>query len=163
MVKPTITVKVENNETFIKEAIEKLSKSDVLVGIPQKESSRQGEKINNAELLFIHTNGSPLRGIPARPVLQPAIEQKTTKLFIIQYLNEAAKSMLNGNEAQFMSSLNAAGMIAQNAAREWFVNPNNNWPPNKPATIKAKKSDRPLIDTGEMRKSIVYVVRGEND
>ena len=31
--------------------------------------------ISNAELLFIFSNGSPLHGQPARPVIEPAIEQ----------------------------------------------------------------------------------------
>ena len=35
--------------------------------------------VNNAELLFIHTKGSPLRKIPARPVLQPAVEADGNK------------------------------------------------------------------------------------
>ena len=33
------------------------------------------------------------------------------------------------------------------------------WAPNAPLTIKRKHSDKPLIDTGRMRQSIVYVVR----
>lgn len=143
--------------------MQKIKQVDVLVGIPQAKSSRpsDGEKINNAELLFIHTHGSPLRGIPARPVLEPALEEKTTRLTIIQYLKRAIEYYLNDDLVKMKKELERAGMIGQNAARGWFVNPNNGWAPNKPATIKAKGSDRPLIDTGEMRKAITYVVRGD--
>lgn len=35
------------------------------------------------------------------------------------------------------------------------------WAPNAPSTIKKKGSNKPLIDTGRMRQSIVYVVRKE--
>ena len=59
--------------------------------------------------------------------------------------------------------LKATGMKAQNVVRAWFVNPKNNWPPNSPATIAAKGSDRPLIDTAEMRKSITYVIKVPNN
>ena len=34
----------------------------------------------------------------------------------------------------------------------------NGWKPNAPSTIKAKGSDKPLIDTGELRKSIRGIV-----
>jgi hypothetical protein len=60
----------------------------------------------------------------------------------------------------------------QNIARAWFTNPANNWAPNSDITIngskpdkngkqfiKGKGSDQPLIDTGELRKSIIYVVK----
>jgi hypothetical protein len=33
-------------------------------------------------------------------------------------------------------------------------------PPNAPATIRAKGSSKPLIDTGEMRQSVTYQIRG---
>lgn len=138
-----------------------LKSEDVLVGIPQKNASRKelGEKINNAELLFIHTNGSPKQNIPPRPVIEPAINNKQTKLTIMEHFKIAVVAALEGNEQVFHNELAIAGMIAQNAARDWFTNPANGWAPNTPATIKAKGSSRPLIDTGEMRKSIIYVVR----
>jgi len=163
MVKSLVKVHVNANDFEIKDHIQTLANSDVLVGIPQKESSRKGEKINNAELLFIHTNGSPLRNIPARPVLQPAIENKATNSAIVVQLDNAIRSLLNGDDSQYINSLNSAGMIAQNASRRWFVNPENGWAPNAMSTIKAKGSNKPLIDTGEMRKAIVYVVRGVYD
>lgn len=31
--------------------------------------------------------------------------------------------------------------------------------PNAPSTIRKKKSDKPLIDTGRMRQSVKYVIR----
>lgn len=33
------------------------------------------------------------------------------------------------------------------------------WIPNAPATIKKKKSDHPLIDTGQMRQEVHYIVK----
>ena len=145
----------------LKGILDLIKSEDVLVGIPQAKASRAelGEKINNAELLFIHTNGSPIRNIPARPVIEPAINEKTTKLTIMEHFKSAVVAAFEGNQQEFRTQLEIAGMVAQNAARAWFTNPANGWAPNAPATIKAKKSSRPLIDTGEMRKSIIYVVR----
>ena len=36
------------------------------------------------------------------------------------------------------------------------------WTPNSPATIRAKGSEMPLIDTGNLRNSITYKVEGNN-
>jgi len=141
--------------------LKKAKKTDVLVGIPQARASRQtsGEKANNAELLFIHTNGSPLRHIPARPVIEPALSEKTTRYSITQQFKLALQALFDGDQEMFKTCLSRAGMLGQNAARKWFVNPNNGWAPNSPSTIQAKGSDMPLIDTGEMRKAITYIVR----
>ena len=55
-----------SNVYIAKKAYEFLVSHDVLVGIPQETSPREGEDVTNAELLFIHTNGSPIRNIRPR-------------------------------------------------------------------------------------------------
>lgn len=154
-------IKSVDNTKALDLGLSKLKKTDVLVGIPQKSSSRQeeGEKITNAELLFVHTNGSPLRNIPARPVIEPAIQDKPTRYAIMERLKSATLHALDGDYDSLYKELEMAGMIGQNASRAWFTNPKNGWAPNSPATIKAKGSDKPLIDTGTLRKSIIYIVR----
>jgi hypothetical protein len=133
---------------------------DTLVGIPAKESSRRGtQKVNSAELLYIHTNGSPVRGIPARPVIEPAIAAPGNREQISVELKDAAKSVLNGDETRAMYFLNRAGIAGMNAAKQWFFDARNNWAPLKPATIARKGSSQPLIDTAQMRRSITWVVR----
>jgi hypothetical protein len=159
-----------------------LTKQQVLVGIPATTAqdrtndllkalgSARGRRkarlmklatksvINNAELLFIHTNGSPLRHIPARPVIEPAIEDSTNKALIVAQLELAAQAAVEGRKDQVTRLLKLAGTVAEVAVRGWFTNPKNHWAPNVPSTIRAKGSDKPLIDTGELRKSITYVV-----
>ena len=81
-------------------------------------------------------------------------------------MKAAAKAVLEVNEEKAFKHLSLAGMYAQNASRSWFTNPENNWPPNSPAVIAIKKrkgstNPRPLIDTGELRKSITYFVDKE--
>ena len=172
----------------IKDALEKLALKDVLVGIPQEGSSRKsGEGITNAELAYIHTHGirnigmrqemqgsldhgtpyskayemyiqahgSPLWNSPPRPIIEPAIEDM--KGPISEQLRQAIVAALEGGNPE--PALKRAGMLGQNAARGWFVNPKNNWAPNSPLTIAKKKSDKPLINTGELRKSITFIVR----
>lgn len=116
-----------------------------------------GMKYSKAHELYLQSHGSPMYHVPPRPVLEPAIaSQKET---IGKLIGAASKNALEGKPAQCEANLNKAGMVAVSAARGWFENPANGWPPNAPYTIKKKGSSQPLIDTGEMRKAITYVVR----
>ena len=136
-----------------------LSKYQVYVGIPARRAPRpKGAKVNNAELMFIHTNGSPLNHIPPRPVIEPAIGDPDNRKLFLPELEAASKAALAGEALQVKAHLNRAGLIAQNVCRAWFVSPKNGWPPNAPSTVRRKGSARPLIDTEELRKSITYVV-----
>jgi hypothetical protein len=136
--------------------INSVSKLEVYIGIPEAEASRPGEDANNAELLFIHTNGSPLKGIPARPSIEPSIEKN--KEAIAKELQVAAKLALDGKAQEARRQLENVGDFASGKAREYFTDPDNGWEDNSPLTVALKGSDKPLIDTGEMRKSITYLV-----
>lgn len=142
----------------VRDAMEFLASAEVLVGIPQAVNSRKG-KLGNATLMYIHTNGSPLRGIPARPVIQPAIEADGNRQVISDELKAAAVARLQGHPQESIQDLRRAGQAGVNVSKAWFTDPRNNWAPNRPSTIRRKKSDRPLIDTGTLRRSITYVVR----
>lgn len=115
-----------------------------------------GMPYSKAHALYIQSNGSPLWQSPPRPIIEPAIEH--FKGIIAEELGKAATVALDGDKEKAIRQLKHTGMIGQNIVRDWFTNPDNNWPPNSEATIKRKGSDRPLIDTGELRKSITYVV-----
>lgn len=133
----------------------------LLIGIPQKKTIREDEAITNAELLFIHTNGSPINNVPARPVIEPALEDDMERL--TSMLKDFANEAIEGNFEEAQKQLEKTGMRAQNVCRNWFTNADNNWPENAPSVRerKIKKGStepRPLIDTGELRKSIIYVV-----
>lgn len=162
--KAEVEVKVNNFGKLIN-ALTFLRDNSVYVGTQQKKSTREGDEITNAELLFIHTFGSPLRGIPARPSIEPAIEDDEERL--TRMFKKSAQAILGGNPQQALDQLKLIGMRGQNISRGWFVNPKNGWPPNSPSTIRAKMAKfkgkgvyepRPLIDTGQLRKSITYFV-----
>ena len=164
--------------------VKALSNIQVLVGIPEEKSGRKSGGVNNAELLYIHTHGSPLHRIPKRPVIEPAIEAEDNKANITEDLGNAARSALDGKTQETMTHLNEAGMTGQNAARAWFEDSRNGWPKNTEETAKRKLNklqgknkqrfneqisagasitdsdvSRPLVDTGQLRKAIVYVVK----
>lgn len=141
-------------------AIADMRKSDVLVGIPQSRNrARRKAAIGNAALLYLHTHGSPLQGIPPRPVIEPAIAADGNRQIIAAELKDAARELFARELNRARVSLRRAGQAGANAATGWFTDPRNHWAPNRPATIRRKGSDRPLIDTGALRASITYVVR----
>ena len=130
---------------------------EVYVGIPEAEAPRPKGGVNNAELLFIHTNGSDLQHIPARPVIEPAIAKN--QAMISKELAVAGKLVLQGKESEAITQLENVGEFASGKCREYFDDPDNGWAKNSPATIKKKGSDLPLIDTSELRKSLTWVLK----
>lgn len=107
--------------------------------------------------MYIQSHGSPLWHVPPRPIIQPAIEDDKEEIATL--LKEAMKAVLDGDQERAMQYLNKAGLEGQGASQDWFTDPKNNWAPNAAYTIEQKGSDRPNIDTGELRKAITYVVR----
>lgn len=145
----------------IEQAVGRLTRAVVYVGIPAEGAARpvkEGEKrgpISNAALGYIHETGLPEKNIPARPFLVPGVENAKPK--IVEQMKAAAKAGLNGNTADMDNALNAVGLIAQIAVQAKITS--GPFAPNTPATIKRKGSDRPLIDTGIMRRAVTYIVK----
>ena len=134
-----------------------MKKIDVLVGVPQEEAGREQNGITNAELLYIHTNGSPANNIPPRPIVDPAIQDSKEEIGTL--LKEAILKALEGDTDGAMAGMERAGTQGENAVKGWFTNPKNNWAENAESTKKRKGSSKPLIDTGQLRKSITHVVK----
>lgn len=179
-----LSVTKKGGSVNLGDLLKKIAKKQVYVGIPEEKAPRKKGEISNAQLMYIHTHGSPLKNIPERPVIEPAIEARGNKEPIANELKEAARAVLNGKPQEAERRLKRAGMLGQNAARAWFTDPRNGWPPDSEATVKRKlklskqqygdlqeavnqglitASDltQPLIDTGQLRKSITYVVKEE--
>jgi hypothetical protein len=149
-----VIVKFDKTNEIMK-SLQELKNKDILIGVPASTTSRKNGKINNAELTYIHTNGSPLHNIPARPIIEPAIEKNSDKL--AGQLSKAAEIALDGKSPE--AELIKVGIMGQNIVRDYFTDPNNGWAPNAPSTIARKGSDKPLIDKAELRKSMTYVIR----
>lgn len=142
----------------------KLAGQEVLAGVPRDEAVRtasaEAGEMNNATLAYIHENGAPASNIPARPFMRPGVEDVKDK--IANEFKLGARSAVQGNEAEIDKRMNRAGLIAQSAMRA-RINEGPP-PPLKPGTIAARNrrgrtGTKPLIDTGQLRNSINYVVR----
>jgi phage gpG-like protein len=154
-----VNITVDNLEQFGK-AIELLQRKEILVGVPQANDRRKTGPINNATLAAIHDRGSPSQNIPARPFMEPGIKSVSTK--IEQKLLSVGQAVLDGDIVKTYKRLNEVGLIAQNGLRKQINS--NIQPPLKPATLAARRrrgrtGKRTLIDSGQLRNSLTYVVK----
>lgn len=152
---------IVDNVARFADGIEKLANTRVMVGVPAEKGSRNdAQPINNAALAYIHENGAPEAGIPARPFLKPGIDDKKSE--IAAALEKTGKAAMDGKPEAVDRGFHVAGLIGQNAVRAKI----NTGPfqPLAESTLAARRArgrtgTKPLIDTGQLRNSLTYVIR----
>lgn len=164
-----VMVGIPREETKRKEADAEINNADLLYmhthGIRRKSMRKEMQKrmedgskdYSDAYKLYVLEHGSPLWHSPPRPVLEPAIRHDKDK--IAEQLGKTVSLAFRGEFDRAMAQFHKTGQTAERAARGWFRNPSNGWTENSEKTIAKKGSARPLIDTSQMEKSIIYVVR----
>lgn len=154
-------VKTLDNMKRVLEGVALLGRLHPMVGIPGDDAARKdGDTITNAALLYIHENGAPEVGIPARKTMKPGIKNATPE--INRRLRLAGKAALDGKPQSVRNQMAAAGQAGASAIKA-MIN-SNVGPPLKPATLAARKRrgvkrTNTLVDTGQMRNAVTYVVR----
>ncbi len=147
----------------------------VISGVSKKREKTKIEKetgITNADLLFIHENGTLNDRIPRRPVLEMAIKYARENL-LDDVLDECYDGVINKGwtEKEVERELNILCIKIQDYARDIIYLNDGRLVPNAPSTAKAKwkkepghkKSEKwqwpdgnhPLFDTGQLARSIV--------
>lgn len=154
----SVKVTKDNVNATIK-SILALAKKDVLVGIPESSGEHEDSEISNAALGYIHNYGSPAANIPARPFLEPGVEEAQQK--IAAQMKKAGEAATDRNVEGVDKALHACGLVAQNSVRAAITD--GDFAPLKPATVKAREraghsGDKPLIVTGQLRGSVTYQV-----
>lgn len=151
--------------------VKELTKSEVLIGIPDanaERSSDEGDKtpITNAGIGYVMEFGSPAQNIPARPFLIPGVENMRDAA--IARLKVAGDKALSGQKSDIEKELAKVGILGQSAVRAKITD--GPFQPLAPRTIKAREARgrtgiKPLIDTGQLRQSVSFVVRqkGKDD
>lgn len=158
--------------------IKTLTDVQVMVGIPATRNSRKGEPITNAALGYLHEHGSPVRNLPARPFLVPGVQNAQDK--IASRLGKATVAAVEGKRDVMFRQLNSAGMEAMNSVRRKITE--GPFAPLAPSTMRERlrklygttaltqdqidqgfKDIRPLIDTGQLRRSVTYVIRNRSN
>jgi hypothetical protein len=94
------------------------------------------------------------RGIPARPFLTNAI--RNNRSAYLAAMKTSGAKILRG-ETDLETVMRKLGVKAQGDIQQEITNLRD--PPNTVATIEAKGSSNPLIDTGEMRSKVTWQVK----
>jgi len=149
-----------DNTAALKRAIAELTGTQVMVGIPATTAGRSKGAIDNATLGYIHENGSPAANIPARPFLRPGVRNAQAK--ITQQLRKAGVAALAGNSSGMVRAMTSAGLVAQSSVRAKITD--GPFQALSASTLRARRrrgrtGTRPLIDTGQLRRAITFVLR----
>ena len=166
MLKSGVTISKDETASLLK-AIKALTSKQVLVGVPDSTAEREpveGESpgLSNAAIGYIQEKGAPEANIPARPFLEPGVAGAKDQ--IAARFKSGAKSALTGDLEAVDATLNAVGLMGQNAARAKITD--GPFAPLKPSTLANRKrrgrsGERPLIDTSQLRRALTYVIRGK--
>lgn len=142
--------KGKNLHKLIKQ-IDGLDKKIVKVGLP--DSPHEDSGLTVAQLGAVHEYGAPGAGIPERPFLANSIKAKTGDL---KRLNAVNITLILRGAKSVDNALGQMGAMAQGIVQQYIVD--GDFAPLSPVTIARKGSSKPLIDTGQMRQSVSYVV-----
>lgn len=119
----------------------------------RKETVKLG--LTNAELMFIHENGSPLHHIPARPVLKMTLDwAKSSELVVKTVARCIGAYIATGNLSDVDKEMNKMCLKLQNYARQIIYSNDGRLVANAPSTIARKGDNHPLFDTGQLARSI---------
>ena len=157
-----LSVRNDNAQSIL-DALKALVKKDVLVGIPEDASQREEGEIGNAAIGYINENGSPAQNIPARPHLKPGV--RASEPDYLPHLKAAAQKALEGDTEGAVMSLDRAGAVAANGVKRYITI--TGFIPLADVTIAARRRRgrngvKPLIDTGEYRRSVTHIVRDKD-
>lgn len=160
--KSGLTIRADTAQSIL-DALKTLANKDVLVGIPESKDERDDGDIGNAAIGYINENGSPAQNIPPRPHLKPGV--KSVEQDFMPHLKAAAQKALEGNAEGAVTSLDRAGTVAANGVKRYITI--TGFTPLADATIanrlrRGRTGNKPLIDTGEYRRSITHIVRDKD-
>lgn len=156
-----MAINVKMDDHVFRELEAKLGKAKnahVKVGVLESQgatTSSDGET-TLAELAAIHEFGAPRANIPARSFLRATFTQDPGREGVSKMLNSLARGII-AERLEVKEALDRLGAwaVAQVKRRIKAHIP----PPLKPATIKAKGSSTPLVDTGQLINAITWEVK----
>lgn len=156
-----------DNAASVLAGLDRLSKMDVLVGIPEG-PQREDAPLSNAQLGYLQATGATVEidgsvvTLPPRPFLDIGIED--SQAVTTQHLESAARHALAGDFRIAEKELESAGIVASMAAQRVIGDGDRLAPLSKITAarrIENGQDIKPLYDTGKLKASITYVVRGK--
>lgn len=129
-------------------------KPHVQVGVFGVEAAKDHGGIPNVDVAAIHELGLDPR-IPERSSIRGTVDERRKR--ITTAIRKSADLTLQGLLSMH-AALERVGLYVQGQIRQRIST--GIPPPNAPATVARKGSSTPLIDTGQLRASIDYEVKG---
>lgn len=160
-----VVVKKDRTSAIL-DAVRSLTKTNVMVGIPESAAARgDGAPITNAVIGYLNEFGSPAQNIPPRPHLAPGVANATAK--VVPQMRAAALSAVDGDKQETEKRLNAVGLIAVSSVKATITAGLS--PGLSTATLYRRQhrkvaprmGTQPLVDTGDYLKHITYVLRAQ--
>ncbi len=149
-----VTVRLNSAGRKLYKQINELKEGQVFVGFPEGEETHTGTDGESADMALIAAyNEFGTSTTPARPFLKQSVENNQDK--IKNMCEQISKELVNGKTAE--QCLKELGTFGVGLVQDTITN--GSFEPNSPETIKKKGSDHPLIDTGQMRQAVHYVIR----
>lgn len=106
--------------------------------------------LTQGQLLAIHEYGDPSRGIPERSVLRSTLREQRARA--LDMLTSEVQAHLANEKIPVEKFFARIALLLEAEVKRKFGS--SELAPNTRATIKAKGSAKPLIDSGELRRSI---------
>jgi len=122
------------------------------IGVQSSEGMRD-DGISMLTVAAANEFGTSDGHIPERSYIRASFDENSAKYF--RGMKRLAQEIFAGQKT-VDGALAIMGMQAQADIQKYMTDLQT--PPNAPATIAAKGSDNPLIDTGALRASIRYIV-----
>lgn len=136
-------------EKFFRQ-IDELQDEEVFVGF-QAGKVTDDRGVDMAQIAMWNELGTSTA--PSRPFLRKSVDENADPINAM--CAQQLKSITAGGTAE--QSLKQIGVFGVGLVQEKIES--GSYEPNAPSTIRKKKSDKPLIDTGKMRQSVKYVIR----
>ena len=141
-----------SGKKFFKE-VEELKKLDLSVGFQHGENTTD-DGVDIADVALWNEVGTA--NIQPRPFLRQSVDNNTAKI------NSMCKAQVKGiasGQKTAKDALQALGVM-QKALIQSSIR-DGDFTPNADATIEKKGSDKPLIDSGQMRQSVNFTIKAK--
>lgn len=154
------TTDIDRGYKDITRNLEKLkNKPYVKVGVLEKSGQHEGlGDLTVADVATFHefgTEGVNGQIVPQRPFIRNTVDENTAEL---TRETEALRKQVIFFNLSVFKALSLLGLRIQKLIQSKITDGDSSWPALKQSTIDAKGSDKPLIDTGQLRRSISYEV-----
>lgn len=131
------------------QALGELKDMEVRAGFQAGEAENDG--VDMCEIALYNEFGTA--HIPSRPFIRNSVDNHTDEIgdYLVHWIDKVIQGQMQGHELMMNMGMLMQGLIQSSIDEGGFE-------PNAPATIAKKHSDVPLIDSGQMKQSVHYVI-----